>query len=1090
MDNVALDVIIGLVFIYLLFSILLTSLSEFLLNHWRGLRGQNLNVAIKSAFGATDGNDTTADAFTDRFFSHGLIASLQEGDRTPSEIPADMFSKVFLSVLGGYSGATDRPATPAEFLNKLKRDNNLPNRERIIQSLEPLLPGGEVSWEAYERSVANWFAQIGDRSKGWYKRKLDRRIFFIALGLATICNVDTVFIVRMLQLDQQHRELLATQAANVIAQADGKTPSPVPALKTPAVQRMELRDAIDAKLVGAQISLRDSILDSEALRTALFGRCQKKESCDSNPYKWYEELDRIRQESWKALNPASSAGYATSPPELAKLADDLRTLSSNLWLAYPDPVRKEDAAIKKHLTTLRPTVDEAARLMQRQIDTSDALAPELRRICGNKDAAPNSGRRDGGPSAKQECIERFQMAATGKLGFPIGWSADLREFQRESANRNFEWQWAHDAFGLWLSWENIAGLLLTTLALMLGAPFWFDVLRKVVSLRTSGPRRDDGLSAGNNTPPKGESSTTGNNSSPGGGTSPGTGGWFSDAVNDVERRLSAEQIRQLQSRLEVVPISGRLDSPTRDKIFAWRQSHRGGAEPSWELDEAMVRELLWQTPDPLQRDPGLLPSATALPASDGPLPDLKLGNQGPEVPRLRGLLAAAGYTEAAVSTGETFDADLDKAVKAFQADKNLGRDGVVGPITWLKLTNDPEKLPPAFSTPPWMRYAIHEIGITELAGGIISNFRIEEYQHSIGATPDDEIPWCSAFANWVMAQVGIRGSGKAVASSWRDWGIDTPSRYGAVVVLLQAGRADPGTDRPGAHVAFLVRETSDRYIVLGGNQGKEGAGSVCLSAFPKGSWRHIALRWPSAEQLAKATPPVKTAGAGSLNGPPSDKSPLTAEDITQVIKSSGVELEPALVEAVLEVESSGRGFIDGNPVVRLEGHVLWDYARNLGVNTADWTKLEYSHLMHREPTNRFARRGNAEWQRLAEARELCRKMLPHGIPNNTFGVKAAEDLANLATSWGLFQIMGYNWKLCGQDSPEKFVTAMSESEAKQLELFFAYLKRRDGALDALKLKQWAEFARIYNGRDYRSNSYDTKLERAYERARSRTNVSS
>ncbi|MBV5553030.1 N-acetylmuramidase family protein, partial [Pseudomonas aeruginosa] len=33
---------------------------------------------------------------------------------------------------------------------------------------------------------------------------------------------------------------------------------------------------------------------------------------------------------------------------------------------------------------------------------------------------------------------------------------------------------------------------------------------------------------------------------------------------------------------------------------------------------------------------------------------------------------------------------------------------------------------------------------------------------------------------------------------------------------------------------------------------------------------------------------------------------------------------------------------------------------------------------------------------------------------------------------------------------------------------------------ALKARKWADFARLYNGPDYKRNLYDTKLARAYE----------
>jgi hypothetical protein len=59
-----------------------------------------------------------------------------------------------------------------------------------------------------------------------------------------------------------------------------------------------------------------------------------------------------------------------------------------------------------------------------------------------------------------------------KLNIPIGWSKD-----------KFPQDWG-------LIWK-IIGLFFTTLAVSLGAPFWFDLLKKVTRLRVSGevPRK-------------------------------------------------------------------------------------------------------------------------------------------------------------------------------------------------------------------------------------------------------------------------------------------------------------------------------------------------------------------------------------------------------------------------------------------------------------------------------------------------------------------------------------------------------------------------------------------------------------------------
>lgn len=94
-------------------------------------------------------------------------------------------------------------------------------------------------------------------------------------------------------------------------------------------------------------------------------------------------------------------------------------------------------------------------------------------------------------------------------------------------------------------------------------------------------------------------------------------------------------------------------------------------------------------------------------------PTIKLGASGPAVTEAKALLnkwlaSKSKPTLAIVSV--QFDADMDAATKAFQADKGLKADGIIGSMTWAALRDDKPKaaaapvapipVPPALQVKP------------------------------------------------------------------------------------------------------------------------------------------------------------------------------------------------------------------------------------------------------------------------------------------------------------------------------------------------------------------------------------------------------
>nr|WP_250714134.1 N-acetylmuramidase domain-containing protein [Bacteroides fragilis] len=80
----------------------------------------------------------------------------------------------------------------------------------------------------------------------------------------------------------------------------------------------------------------------------------------------------------------------------------------------------------------------------------------------------------------------------------------------------------------------------------------------------------------------------------------------------------------------------------------------------------------------------------------------------------------------------------------------------------------------------------------------------------------------------------------------------------------------------------------------------------------------------------------------------------------------------------------------------------------------------------------------------------------------------------------MFQVMGFNYVMCGYGSVDEMVKDMCTGEDKQLEAFARFIKLA-GLRPNLERKDWTGFAKRYNGSGYAQNQYDKKLEEAYRR---------
>ncbi len=111
------------------------------------------------------------------------------------------------------------------------------------------------------------------------------------------------------------------------------------------------------------------------------------------------------------------------------------------------------------------------------------------------------------------------------------------------------------------------------------------------------------------------------------------------------------------------------------------------------------------------------------------------------------------------------------------------------------------------------------------------------------------------------------------------------------------------------------------------------------------------------------------------------------------------------------------------------------------------------------------------------------KAFPDARKNFAAASALDPNAAMQATSWGLGQIMGMNYKKAGFNKVEDMVAAFKKSEYEQAKGMFNFIKSDAAMMKALLDKDWTTFAKRYNGPAYESNKYDLKLKAAFENAK-------
>jgi hypothetical protein len=391
-----------------------------------------LRQSLADAVAQVAPGDATAGA---RAALTGILSRFSAG--TPEQIAGEL--KAFLS-------------TSADVRNIL---NNADGKvKELARSLLLLLDEAADDTDRFRQNVEVWFNDGMDRVAGWYKRHTTAWQAGIGFLLAVALNVDALQIVRTLYRDPALRQSLASQA-----QAYANEPHPTLERRgldfssAPAPDATSVRVALSAATIepgetlAAKITLPQGLTNPAVHVVAQSAYLVfSTDSAQTDPARWAHELDV----------PATASNIVTV---YGKLNTNVKSESLEAFrvtvAGAPSPV---DASV-----VARPTADDQFDTLRTQIGALGL--PIGWRGCGDEGSSPQNA--DARTSGSQPSAANASLDPTT----PLIWCDHDRT------------QLSKVLLGLW---PMLLGWLITAAAMSLGAPFWFDTLKRFVSIRSAG----------------------------------------------------------------------------------------------------------------------------------------------------------------------------------------------------------------------------------------------------------------------------------------------------------------------------------------------------------------------------------------------------------------------------------------------------------------------------------------------------------------------------------------------------------------------------------------------------------------------------
>lgn len=213
--SVVLEVALGIVLTFLLFSIILTAAKEALESVLKS-RSSDLEKAIAELLSHKEDGSAASPDILNQFYSHPLIFSLFRGGyenaRKSRKLPSYIPSANFAGAVQSLWGASHEPLEG--ILAKPDPGNNNAS-DKLKFKIQSVIAHMGDSAKSEREKLELWFNTAMDRLTGHYKRKTQTILFVCAFAMAAIGNINPILIGNRLVNDAKLRTEIVALAPNV-----------------------------------------------------------------------------------------------------------------------------------------------------------------------------------------------------------------------------------------------------------------------------------------------------------------------------------------------------------------------------------------------------------------------------------------------------------------------------------------------------------------------------------------------------------------------------------------------------------------------------------------------------------------------------------------------------------------------------------------------------------------------------------------------------------------------------------------------------------------------------------------------------------